>query len=131
MTLTRLFLLLPPAIDYAGYHFHLRFTEHLHYGLGLAYVLTGCHSKKKYKREAFREGYWEDRAAQRQISTMFSNYLFFEPLFDTSELSLRQALEQLRARLTEYQLIQPAASYRQLREGEGLICGPVKLLEER
>lgn len=129
MTLTHLFLLLPPAIDYAGYHFHLRFTEHLQYGLGLAYVLTGCHSKKKYKRLAFSEGYWEDRASQRQISTMFSNYLFFEPLFDTSDLSLHQALEQLRARLTEYHLIQPATSYRHLREGEGLICGPVKLLE--
>ena len=123
------FLLLPPAIDYAGYQFHLRFTEHVQYGLGLAYVMAGCHSKKKYKRTAFKAGYWEDRAAQRQISTMFSNYLFFEPLFDTSDLSLAQALDNLRARLTQYGLIQPDQTYRRLKTDEALICGPIKLLE--
>lgn len=130
MDIAPLFLLIPPAIDYAGYNFHLRFTEHRQYGLGLAYVLTGCHSKKKYKRLAYKDGYWEDRATQRQISTMFSNYLFFEPLYDTSNLSLCQALDHLRDRLAEYQLIQPETSYRRLASDDTLMCIPVKLLED-
>ena len=79
MTTTERFFLLPPRIDYAGFTFHLQFTEHRQYGIGLAYVLTGCHSNKRYKRQAWKDGYWEDRAAPRQISTMFSNYLFYEP----------------------------------------------------
>jgi hypothetical protein len=128
VTITEQFLLLPPAIDYAGYSFHLQFTEHRQYGIGIAYVLTGCHSRKKYKRRAWKEGYWEDKSPQRQISTMYSNYLFYEPLFDPSELCLRQALQTLAGRMTEYKLLQ-AAAYRQVEDGR-LICGPIRLLEQ-
>jgi|GEM_PF-1915219 len=128
MSTTRHFLLLPPAIDYAGFTFHLRFTEHREYGLGIAYVLGGCHSRKKYKRLAWKQGYWEDRSPQRQISTMYSNYLFYEPLYDTSEPTLHYALQTLRQRMTDYQLLQ-ASAYHQLRDMEIMVCQPIRLLE--
>ena len=102
MSIAERFMLLPPAIDYAGFTFRLQFTEHSQYGIGIAFVLTGCHSRKKYKRLAWEQGYWEDKSPQRQISTMFSNYLFYEPLFDTSDTSLSQALQNLHQRLIEY-----------------------------
>lgn len=128
MTTTELFLILPSRIDYAGYTFHLQFTEHRQYGIGLAYVLTSCHSNKRYKRQAWKDGYWEDRAVPRQISTMFSNYLFYEPLFDKSEACLQQALSSLHERMQSCQLI-PVEAYRKDLDNENLICGPLRLLE--
>jgi hypothetical protein len=128
MSLAELFLLLPPWIDYAGFTFHLEFTEHREHGIGLAFVLSGCHSRKNYKRQAFKLGYWEDRAEHRQLSTMYSNYLFFEPLFDSSDTSLRDCLIALHHRLTEYRLVQPQNYRRALKTGH-LICGPLKLME--
>lgn len=121
-------MLLPPHIDYAGYSFHLQMTEHRQYGIGIGYVLTGCHSRKRYKRTAWKEGYWEDRAQSRQLSTMFSNYLFFEPLFDTTDACFSTALESLRTRMKEYHLLPPEA-YRQVADSELMMCSPLKLLE--
>jgi hypothetical protein len=129
MTTAELFMLLPPRIDYAGFNFHLQFTEHRQFGIGLGYVLTGCHSRKKYKREAWKQGFWEDRVVNRQISTMFSNYLFFEPLFDTSEICLQQALNTLRERMLEYRLLPPEA-YRKALHSAIVLCAPLKLLEQ-
>jgi hypothetical protein len=128
MTTTERFFLLPPRIDYAGFTFHLQFTEHRQYGIGLAYVLTGCHSNKRYKRQAWKDGYWEDRAAPRQISTMFSNYLFYEPLFDRSDACLQQALSALHERMQQAAMLPPDA-YRRDMENENLICSPLKLIE--
>lgn len=128
-TITECFLLLPPAIDYAGFQFHLRFSEHEQYGMGLSYVLSGCHSHKKYKIKAWKQGYWEDRSRQRQISTMFSNYLFYIPLFDNSDKCLRQALEELQVKLREYDLIQEQGQIRSLGTGYP-IAGSVRILEE-
>lgn len=128
MTVAEQFILLPPRIDYAGFTFTLQFTEHKQYGVGIGYVLTGCHSRKKYKREAWKEGYWEDHAVSRQISTMFSNYLFYEPLFDTSDNCLIAALSTLRQRMTESQLL-PQEVYRKLRHDDLMICGPLRVLE--
>ena len=128
MTTTERFFLLPPRIDYAGFTFHLQFTEHRQYGIGLAYVLTGCHSNKRYKRQAWKDGYWEDRAAPRQISTMFSNYLFYEPLFDRSEACLQQALSALHERMQLANIL-PADAYRRDMDNENLICSPLKLIE--
>ena len=121
-------MLLPPHIDYAGFSFHFQMTEHQHYGIGIGYVLTGCHSRKRYKRAAWKEGYWEDRASSRQLSTMFSNYLFFEPLFDTSDACFQTALDTLRNRMKEYQLLPPEA-YRKLMDADLMICSPLRLLE--
>jgi hypothetical protein len=129
MSIAERFMLLPPAIDYAGFTFRLQFTEHSQYGIGIAFVLTGCHSRKKYKRLAWKQGYWEDKSPQRQISTMFSNYLFYEPLFDTSDTSLSQALQNLHQRLLDYKLLHPAV-YRRAFDTGNLICSPIKLLEE-
>lgn len=128
MTTTERFFLLPPRIDYAGFTFHLQFTEHRQYGIGLAYVLTGCHSNKRYKRQAWKDGYWEDRAAPRQISTMFSNYLFYEPLFDRSEACLQQALFALQERMQRANMLPPDA-YRRDLENENLICSPLRVIE--
>ena len=129
MSIAERFMLLPPAIDYAGFTFRLQFTEHSQYGIGIAFVLTGCHSRKKYKRLAWKQGYWEDKSPQRQISTMFSNYLFYEPLFDASDTSLSQALQNLHQRLIDYKLLHPTV-YRRAFDTGNLICSPIKLLEE-
>jgi hypothetical protein len=128
MTTAELFMLLPPHIDYAGFAFHLQFTEHRQFGIGIGYVLTGCHSRKKYKRQAWKDGYWEDKSVNRQISTMFSNYLFFEPLYDNSDRCLHEALQTLRIRMTEYKLLQPDA-YRNALHSATILCAPLKLLE--
>jgi hypothetical protein len=128
MTVTELFLQLPPRIDYAGFTFVLSFTEHRNYGIGIGYILLNCHSKKKYKRDAFRGGYWEDRAVNRQISTMFSNYLFFEPLFDATDSVLKEALQSMQQKLVGVGLITPEV-YRKDKDTDLLICAPIKLLE--
>lgn len=131
MTVTELFLQLPPRIDYAGFTFVLSFTEHRNYGIGVGYTLQHCYSKKRYKRAAFRCGYWEDRAVNRQISTMFSNYLFFEPLFDATDAVLKEALKSMQQKLKEVGLITPDV-YRKYPDSDMVmvICSPIRLLEQ-
>lgn len=81
---------LPEYIFYEGYTFRLTVK-----GDFLGYFLTACHSKKRHKKAAFREGYWlvKDKVV---VSSQGSNYLFKVLLFDDSDGTYLQALCTLR-----------------------------------
>jgi hypothetical protein len=77
---------LPEYIFYEGYTFRLTVK-----GDFVGYFLTVCHSKKRYKKAAFKEGYWlvKDKVV---ASSQGSNYLFKVLLFDDSDGTYLQAL---------------------------------------
>lgn len=82
---------LPEYIAYEGYTFRLTVK-----GDFLGYFLTACHSKKKYKKAALREGYWLEKN-RCVVSSVGSNYLFKVLLFDDSDSTYLQALKTLQA----------------------------------
>jgi hypothetical protein len=90
---------MPEAINYEGYTFRLIVR-----GDFVGYFLTGCFSKKKYKRAAFSEGYWLEKG-RCPVSSVGSNYLFKVLLFDTSDRVFLQALKELQQFLIKNRLL--------------------------
>ena len=94
---------LPECLPYEGYTFRLLLR-----GYFVGYYLTGCHSRKKYKREAFKQGYWIERRkgdlfkpGRCPMPSEGSNFLILRPLFDDDDDSLLQALQELLSELKQ------------------------------
>ena len=66
---------LPHTINYVGYTFSLQLRGDKYQNIWLGYFLTGCHSKNRYKKQAYACGVWHEK--ERVVtSSMGSNYLF-------------------------------------------------------
>lgn len=67
---------LPPTIDYVGYTFSLQLRCDTYNNIWLGYYLVGCHSRKRYKRQAYTlYGIWAEKE-RVVVSSVNSNYLF-------------------------------------------------------
>lgn len=66
---------LPPTINYVGFTFSLQIRKDRFDNFFLGYYLTGHHSKKKYKKQAFQLGIWSERE-RVVVSSVESDYLF-------------------------------------------------------
>jgi hypothetical protein len=61
--------------------------------------LTGCHSKKRDKRQAFKNGVWTDKNVSKHLSSVGSDY-FIKVLMWTDE-DLGKALTKLQHELIQ------------------------------
>lgn len=100
--------LLPAFIDYAGFRFRpmLHFERHL--GFGFGYILTDCLSKKKYKKDVFKNyGVWDENSPTRRLSSTGSDYLFFMPLLTLEDEEFQHAIKTVFASLTRTKMVDP------------------------
>ena len=100
--------LLPSCIEYAGFEFVPMVHQHEILGLGFGYILTTCTSKKKYKKKTYREfGVWDERDANRRLSSTGCDFLFFVPIDPPSDEHFSYAIKTMFAHLTKYNLLDP------------------------
>lgn len=96
---------LPPFIDHVGYRFRLLINREGH-NFYVGYYLTELRTKKIYKKNAFINGCWVEKKANRILDSVGSNYLFKVLIFDNSDKELHNAFSLLQKHLTDYKLLQ-------------------------
>ena len=89
MNILKTYRSLPEYLPYEGYTFRLAVR-----GDFVGYFLTACHSKKKYKKAALREGYWLEKN-RVPVDSVGSDYLFKVLLWTDEDTTLLQALNEL------------------------------------
>lgn len=96
MSILKTYRSLPEYLPYEGYTFRLSVR-----GDFVGYFLTACHSNKKYKKAALREGYWLEKG-KVVMSSMGSDYLFKVLLFDDTDTTFLRALEEIQTLLQKH-----------------------------
>jgi hypothetical protein len=100
----KLLLKLPPAIKYEGYDFALQvWNEGVNNYVG--YRLTGIHSNKKDKKEAFKMGFWHTKKVT--IDSVHSDYFRKVLIFCNNDKELFWSLETLYNSLISDNIIVP------------------------
>jgi hypothetical protein len=94
MTIASQWQQLPRTIDHAGFTFQLEYRKFAACWY-IGYFVNACFSRQRYKKEAFRLGFWTDKRPALHTSSVDTPLLVGVPLFSDNNEELAHSLQTL------------------------------------
>lgn len=93
-TTTKLLTQLSKPIQHVGYSFHFAIKP-VNEVIYAGFFLSICHSSSRYKKEAYKLGFWAEKRAKYQTNAVYTPLLVGIPLFFDDDQELHVTLKAL------------------------------------